>query len=277
MNTENPLPKRMSQRASKIPPPLFPKILQTEGIMEAPLKKLFLSTAARELGMSPKKFTGWMLKRRGTEEIGPERNLRIRVDLSFNFANRPIFVENRIGYNSLISEADFATIKKYFSLREKIRDGELVPISDGLTTRRKLPMACIKEFVGGRVRFGKDPATPFLVFESRHLSRFRVPIYEYNGNYFCKPEHAEPIAFAAVLWCGSRHSRARRVSDAFTEILRCTDPSAMPYGLGMKIWIFKAYSLDSGTGMHHVKAALFSAPTVQEFMLRPQDYLSSSI
>ena len=265
-------------KTSIIPPPLFPRRPSVEGIERVSQKKIFLSAAAKEIGMDPGALTKWIRERNPQEEPGTNGKKRIRVDLSFNFAIRPFFVEEKIGIHSLISETSLGTIQAYFALRERIRKGELIPVSDGLGNRHRKYMDSMKEFIPLRIRFEKDPNTPLLIFHRLHLSRFRVPVYEYNGNYYCKPRHTEAIALAARLWCGSHYGKAREVAKVFDEVAKCGDASKLPYELGLKIWVLRAYSLELGIDLVRLKTDLSQSRVIQEFFYYGQkDYVSTSV
>ncbi len=270
--------KPVPGKPSIVPPPLFPRRPIVDELGRDSSRKVFLSAAAKEIGMEPRNFTKWIDNRNPQEEKGPDGKKRIRVDLSFNFAIRPFFVEEKIGFHSFIPETSLGTVKAYFALRKRIRKGELIPVSDGFSEKNKKYMDALREFIPLRIRFGKDPNMPFLVFERLNLSRFRVPVYEYNGSYFCKTEHADAIAFAARLWCGTPQFRAKEVPNVFAEVAKYGDASKIPYELGMKIWVLRAYSLELGGDLHRLKTDLSHSRVISEFFRYGQkDYLATSI
>jgi hypothetical protein len=268
----------ISSKPSIIPPSVFPRRPAIEGIEKANQRKIFLFAAAKGMDLEPSFLAGWISQRNPQEEMGPNGKKRMRVDLSFNFATRPFFVEERVGVNSLISETSLGTIKAYFAIRERIRKREIIAASDGFADRDKKYMDAMREFVPLRVRFEKDPNTPLLIFQRLNLSRFRVPVYEYNGNYFCDPRHAEAIALACRLWCGTHYVRSREAKKVLDEVAKYGDSSKLPYELGMKIWVLRAYSLEPGNGLHRLKTDLAYSRVIAEFFFYGQkDYLAISV
>lgn len=265
----------LKSRSSIIPPSYFAKPRFPKPELDSS-RKMFLAAAARGIGMDPKEFASWIVKRSPKEERGGDGKKRLRVDLSMNFAVRPFFVEEKVGFNSFIQETSVETVRAYFSLRERIRKKELIPVSEGFGGRDKKYMDLAREFIQPRIRFEKNPDEPFLFFAKQQMPRLRVPIYEMNGNLYCEPRHAAPIAFASRLECASGISKSREAAKVASEISRYPEPENIPYELGLKIWILRAYSLRHDPGLRDFNYGFFYSKALREFFtMAGRDYLSN--
>ena len=222
------------------------------------------SKAAEKMGIHParlrKVFSSRMAK-------GSPYSGRVSVSINLDFEKREVVAYGGLNRTSLITPEDFETLKKYFELRNEIRNGSLVSVACRHCSSNSWGRRMLQGFIRSNLLLPPAVALPKVVLSGK-TDPLTIQVREINRSVYASPEEAGALFFAALIAGGSSALHQKLAGELKRELDSLPSPDSIGRSLGLRLCLVDAIYLDKGRNFTDVFLGVICHPTKIRFISR---------
>ena len=223
----------------------FSKEEEKMGIHPARLRKVFSSRMAK----------------------GSPYSGRVSVSINLDFEKREVVAYGGLNRTSLITPEDFETLKKYFELRNEIRNGSLVSVACRHCSSNSWGRRMLQGFIRSNLLLPPAVALPKVVLSGK-TDPLTIQVREINRSVYASPEEAGALFFAALIAGGSSTLHQKLAGELKRELDSLPSPDSIGRSLGLRLCLVDAIYLDKGRNFTDVFLGVICHPTKIRFISR---------
>ncbi|MBD3389476.1 hypothetical protein GF415_00790 [Candidatus Micrarchaeota archaeon] len=198
---------------------------------------------------------------------------RVSVPLNLDFEEKEVVAYGGTNRSSLITPEDFETLKKYFELRNEIREGHLVSVACRYCSTNSGGRRMLQGFVRSNLLLPPEVSLPKVVLSGK-TEPLRIPVRGLNRSVYASPEEAGALFFAARIARGSTTLHQKLAGELKRELDLLPSPESISRSLGLRLCLVDAIYLSKGRQFTDIFLGVICHPNNIRFInRRRRDFL----